>query len=150
MVINVIMVINVFQVRYLEWPILCRHQEDSCLHTQSENLRTIMLVPTYLHGSKCLIINYYSNRGYNCIAVFILILTVTSHVVYYYVMLQQTFEQWRIVFWIMVATYMCGALVFLIFGTTKTQSWNSSKQETAGVQLFETEIRKPLKSSLPS
>lgn len=62
----------------------------------------------------------------------------------------QTFEQWRIVFWIMVATYMCGALVFLIFGTTKTQSWNSSKQETAGVQLFETEIRKPLKSSLPS
>lgn len=24
-VINVIMVINVFQARYLEWPILCRH-----------------------------------------------------------------------------------------------------------------------------
>lgn len=65
-------------------------------------------------------------------------------------LLQQTFEQWRIVFWILAATYTCGALVFLIFGTAKTQSWNSSQQETNGVQLFETEMRKPLKSSLPS
>jgi len=63
--------------------------------------------------------------------------------------LQQTFEQWCIVFWILAATYMCGAMVFLIFGTAKTLSWNSgpNTEESNGVQTNEMEAMKPLKSS---
>jgi ACS family sodium-dependent inorganic phosphate cotransporter len=59
----------------------------------------------------------------------------------------QTFEQWCIVFWILAATYMVGASVFLIFGTAKTLSWNSnvSKNEPNGI--VESETLKPLNSS---
>lgn len=66
------------------------------------------------------------------------------------IFLQQTFEQWRIVFWILALTYMCGAMVFLIFGTAKTLPWNScpKKEESNGVQIQETaEVMKPLKDS---
>ncbi|VVC33105.1 Major facilitator superfamily,Major facilitator superfamily domain [Cinara cedri] len=60
----------------------------------------------------------------------------------------QTFEQWRIVFWILAITYMCGALIFLIFGTAKTLSWNSesNKAELNGLQLNEPELTKPLQN----
>ncbi|CAH1715815.1 unnamed protein product [Aphis gossypii] len=61
----------------------------------------------------------------------------------------QTFEQWCIVFWILAATYMCGAMVFLIFGTAKTLSWNSgpNAEESNGVHTNEMEAMKPLKTS---
>lgn len=36
-----------------------------------------------------------------------------------------TFEQWRYVFWILVAVYSVGALMFTVFGTGKLQKWNS-------------------------
>lgn len=65
---------------------------------------------------------------------------------------QQTFEQWRIVFWMLALTYMFGALVFLIFGTAKTLSWNSSsnKEESNGIPLDDSEVLKPLSSSRPN
>lgn len=61
----------------------------------------------------------------------------------------QTFEQWTIVFWILAMTYMCGALIFLIFGTAKTLSWNScpNQEESNGVPLNESDLTKPLKSN---
>ncbi|XP_050428805.1 sialin-like isoform X2 [Adelges cooleyi] len=62
----------------------------------------------------------------------------------------QTFEQWRIVFWILAVTYTVGALVFLIFGTAKTQSWNSTENnhsEFQGNTPIDHEATKPLKNS---
>ncbi|KAG8297449.1 hypothetical protein J6590_036239 [Homalodisca vitripennis] len=38
---------------------------------------------------------------------------------------QQTYGQWIIVFWILACTYVCGGLVFLIFGSGELQPWNS-------------------------
>lgn len=44
----------------------------------------------------------------------------------------QTFPQWRIVFWILFATYLGGGLVFSIFGSGELQSWNNpEKNESA-------------------
>uniref|UniRef100_A0A1B6JRD3 Major facilitator superfamily (MFS) profile domain-containing protein n=1 Tax=Homalodisca liturata TaxID=320908 RepID=A0A1B6JRD3_9HEMI len=37
----------------------------------------------------------------------------------------QTYGQWIIVFWILACTYVCGGLVFLIFGSGELQPWNS-------------------------
>jgi ACS family sodium-dependent inorganic phosphate cotransporter len=61
--------------------------------------------------------------------------------------LQQTFEQWRIVFWILAGTYMVGASMFLIFGTAKTLPWNSTtkKEGANGFSINESETLKPLK-----
>lgn len=39
-----------------------------------------------------------------------------------------TYEQWQIVFFILATTYICGALVFVIFGTGELQHWNSPPQ----------------------
>lgn len=36
-----------------------------------------------------------------------------------------TFEQWKYVFWILFGTYTFGSLMYLIFGTGKLQKWNS-------------------------
>lgn len=36
-----------------------------------------------------------------------------------------TFEEWRWVFWILVVVYVFGATVFTVFGTGKLQKWNS-------------------------
>ncbi|XP_066584108.1 putative inorganic phosphate cotransporter [Prorops nasuta] len=40
----------------------------------------------------------------------------------------QTFEQWKIIFWILASTYIGGALVFAVFGTGDLQKWNSPGQ----------------------
>lgn len=40
----------------------------------------------------------------------------------------QTFPQWRIVFWILVATYVGGGLVFTVFGTGELQPWNNPER----------------------
>ncbi|XP_044272511.1 sialin [Tribolium madens] len=42
---------------------------------------------------------------------------------------EQTFEQWRYVFWILVGTYATGALVYLLLGTGELQKWNSVEEE---------------------
>ncbi|EFA08738.2 sialin [Tribolium castaneum] len=42
---------------------------------------------------------------------------------------EQTFEQWRYVFWILVGTYATGALVYLLLGTGELQKWNSADEE---------------------
>lgn len=67
----------------------------------------------------------------------------------FYIFLQQTFEQWRIVFWILAFAYMFGALVFMIFGTAKTLPWNSvsSQEEPNNIAFNETEAIKPLKEN---
>ncbi|XP_026495997.1 sialin [Vanessa tameamea] len=36
-----------------------------------------------------------------------------------------TYEQWQIVFFILAGTYVCGALVFVVFGSGELQPWNS-------------------------
>ncbi|XP_046588887.1 sialin isoform X2 [Neodiprion lecontei] len=41
----------------------------------------------------------------------------------------QSFPQWRIVFWILAATYVCGGLTFTFFGSGKLQSWNSPRSD---------------------
>lgn len=38
--------------------------------------------------------------------------------------LQNTFEQWRPVFFVGASVYIISALFFLFFGTSETQSWN--------------------------
>lgn len=38
---------------------------------------------------------------------------------------EQTFGQWRYVFWILVGAYATGALVFLVLGSGVMQKWNS-------------------------
>ncbi|XP_063242977.1 sialin [Bacillus rossius redtenbacheri] len=40
----------------------------------------------------------------------------------------QTYEQWRVVFGVLVGTYSAGAVMYLVFGTGELQSWNSAKQ----------------------
>jgi len=47
---------------------------------------------------------------------------------------------------------MCGAIVFLIFGTAKTLSWNSgpNADEQNGISTNELEAMKPLKNSTSS
>ncbi|VVC38796.1 Major facilitator superfamily,Major facilitator superfamily domain [Cinara cedri] len=49
----------------------------------------------------------------------------------------QTFGQWKIVFWILAITYTISGFVFLIYGTAQTLSWNSIpvNEETKDVQL---------------
>jgi ACS family sodium-dependent inorganic phosphate cotransporter len=42
---------------------------------------------------------------------------------------QQTFAQWRYVFWILVGTYAAGALVYLLLGSGELQRWNSVEEE---------------------
>ncbi|KAH8377146.1 hypothetical protein KR093_003693, partial [Drosophila rubida] len=37
----------------------------------------------------------------------------------------QTFHQWQIVFWILAATYISAAIVFVVIGTGELQSWNN-------------------------
>lgn len=37
----------------------------------------------------------------------------------------QTYGQWRIIFWVLAATYCGGALTFAIFGTGELQKWNN-------------------------
>ncbi|XP_050535846.1 sialin [Daktulosphaira vitifoliae] len=61
-----------------------------------------------------------------------------------------TFAQWRIVFWIMTGTYTLGASIFLIFGTAKTLPWNSTEKpenEMNGTNQQDIEASKPLNSS---
>lgn len=38
--------------------------------------------------------------------------------------MQQTVEQWRLVFLIAAANSLAGCVIFLIFGTSKEQPWN--------------------------
>jgi len=74
--------------------------------------------------------------------------TLSSYIVGKLTNNNQTFEQWCIVFWILAGTYMCGAMVFLIFGTAKTLSWNSgpNTEESNGFSTNESEAMKPLKT----
>ncbi|XP_020709772.2 sialin [Athalia rosae] len=52
--------------------------------------------------------------------------TVSSFMVGTLTFENQTFPQWRIIFWILAAVYLTGALMFTIFGTGELQSWNNS------------------------
>lgn len=42
---------------------------------------------------------------------------------------EQTFEQWRWVFWILVIIYLIGGGTYLLFGTGVMQPWNQVKKE---------------------
>ncbi|XP_063903812.1 sialin [Zophobas morio] len=44
---------------------------------------------------------------------------------------EQTFEQWRYVFWILVGAYAGGAAVYLLLGSGELQRWNSATEEEA-------------------
>lgn len=39
----------------------------------------------------------------------------------------QTFPQWRIIFWILAITYIFGGLIYTLFGSGDLQPWNSPK-----------------------
>ncbi|XP_065207224.1 uncharacterized protein LOC135836362 isoform X2 [Planococcus citri] len=41
----------------------------------------------------------------------------------------QVYGQWQKVFLIVAITYICGALIFLIFGSTEVQPWNYSSEQ---------------------
>lgn len=43
----------------------------------------------------------------------------------------ETYESWQIVFFILAATYIVGALTFVTFGSGELQSWNSGTEITA-------------------
>ncbi|CAH1115962.1 unnamed protein product [Phaedon cochleariae] len=53
----------------------------------------------------------------------------------------RTFDRWRYIFWILVGTYVFGAVFYLIFGTGKLQKYNSV-QET----ILDGKELKPLKT----
>lgn len=42
----------------------------------------------------------------------------------------QTFQQWRWVFWILVGIYLFAGVVYLIFGTGELQPWNQEASTT--------------------
>lgn len=62
-------------------------------------------------------------------------------------MFQQSYSQWQIVFWILVATYMTGGLMFLIFGSGELQPWNSPK--TANLPVTDLELNSKHKEAVP-
>ncbi|XP_055854515.1 sialin [Episyrphus balteatus] len=41
----------------------------------------------------------------------------------------KTYHQWQIVFWVLAATYMSGAIVFVVMGTGELQSWNNPPED---------------------
>ncbi|XP_050297592.1 sialin isoform X2 [Anthonomus grandis grandis] len=43
---------------------------------------------------------------------------------------QSTFDTWKYVFYVLVATYIFGALFYLIFGSGKLQTWNNPEEHT--------------------
>lgn len=50
----------------------------------------------------------------------------------YLITLQDSFEQWRPVFFVGASVYIVSAIFFILFGTGNTQAWNfddESKQE---------------------
>jgi hypothetical protein len=47
-----------------------------------------------------------------------------------YLVLQQTYEQWRKVFGIVAGTYAGGAVVYAVFGSGKLQPWNAAPTAT--------------------
>jgi len=58
----------------------------------------------------------------------------------------QTYGQWKIVFWILACTYTVGALMFLVFGTGELQSWNNPKPtRKPDVEMQEKKESEPLR-----
>ncbi|KAL2741019.1 sialin-like isoform X1 [Vespula squamosa] len=64
----------------------------------------------------------------------------------------QTYERWRIIFWILAATYCTGALAFAFLGTGKLQKWNFPDVDSFGKKMknlendVDAETREPLKN----
>ncbi|XP_023014997.2 sialin [Leptinotarsa decemlineata] len=58
---------------------------------------------------------------------------------------QSTFENWRYIFWILMGTYLFGAIFYLIFGTGKMQKFNSVQNG-----YIDGKEMKPLKSKAES
>lgn len=56
--------------------------------------------------------------------------------------LQQTYSQWRIVFWILACTYTLGGLTFLLFGSGELQPWNNPKSSRKPDMEMQTEKEK--------
>jgi len=64
----------------------------------------------------------------------------------------QTYTQWTIIFWILAAIYLSGAVIFAVFGTGELQSWNNppgnyAKENGATIEDVES---LPLKSKTTS
>ncbi|XP_076289049.1 sialin [Lasioglossum baleicum] len=60
----------------------------------------------------------------------------------------QTFAQWRIIFWILASTYCFGALVFALFGSGELQKWNNPRGSMANEVKAGTSLDDP-KETLP-
>ncbi|XP_034952043.1 sialin-like [Chelonus insularis] len=60
----------------------------------------------------------------------------------------QTFRQWRIIFWILAGMYITGALSFLIGGTGKLQEWNNPSDEKSKNKIELTDIQKQEEESI--
>jgi nitrate/nitrite transporter NarK len=48
---------------------------------------------------------------------------------------QQSFQQWRYIFWILIGVELVGAGFYLIYASGKVQSWNSSTTEAEMTKL---------------
>ncbi|XP_011875828.1 PREDICTED: putative inorganic phosphate cotransporter [Vollenhovia emeryi] len=61
----------------------------------------------------------------------------------------QTYTQWTIIFWILAAIYLMGAIAFAVLGTGELQSWNNppdSRAKENGVSVEDGAESVPLKS----
>lgn len=65
----------------------------------------------------------------------------------------QTYTQWALIFWILAAVYLTGAVTFVIFGTGELQSWNNpsgSHTKENGVTVEDGPESVPLKKKMIS
>lgn len=56
-----------------------------------------------------------------------------------------TFNEWKNVFWVLVAVYAVGSAMYLIFGTGEMQSWNSVDRRPSEVNGVKSQEMEPLK-----
>lgn len=58
-----------------------------------------------------------------------------------------TIEQWTYIFWMLVAIYICAAIIFTIFGSGELQPWNSVQRQPSITEAKITEMQ-PLQNAV--
>lgn len=61
----------------------------------------------------------------------------------------ETFSQWRIIFYILSATYIIGAIAFAIFGTGNLQKWNNPEEMAVEEKKTKPETENDNEESVP-
>lgn len=59
---------------------------------------------------------------------------------------ESSFDTWRYVFWMLVGTYIGGAVMYLVFGTGNLQKWNAVQETDVADAEGKVQEMKPLKT----